>query len=63
MGEHKITDYESHLRAIRTAIAGLAIAVLASGWMIAIENSFGIVLWIFGLIVVGYSFVPTLVDS
>jgi hypothetical protein len=37
--------------------------VLASGWMIAIGNSFGIVLWIFGLIVVVYSFVPTLVDS
>lgn len=63
MEGNKATDYDSHLRAIRTAIAGLAIAVLASGWMIAIGNSLGILLWIFDLIVVVYSFVPTLVDS
>jgi hypothetical protein len=63
MDEHKTTDYDSHLRAIRTAIAGLALAVLAGSEIIAFGDSFGELLLILTILVIAYSFVPTLYNS
>lgn len=51
-------SYEAHLRAIRSAIAALALAVLSASLIIR-GDEFGFWFGIITLLLVVYSFVPT----
>lgn len=55
--------YDAHIRALRTAIAGLAVSVLAAGVIIGSENSSGFMLEVFAIILILLSFVPTLLET
>ena len=62
MGKNSEAPYGAHLRAIRSAIAALAIAVIAVPLIMADEHH-GFVLFLVTLILVLYSFIPTLLHS
>lgn len=54
--------YGPHLRAIRSAVAALAVAVLAAPLLMA-NDHYGFALFLITLVLVLYSFVPTLLHS
>lgn len=51
----------SHVRSIQTSIAAVALAILTAA--VPEETGFWVYLMILTLILVGYSFVPTLIRS
>lgn len=51
----------AHLRAIRTAVAGIGLAILTAA--LTEEGSLGFHLFIATVLVIAYSFVPTALDS
>jgi len=63
MEEDKAIDYSPHLRAIRTAISGLAAAVLAGSIVIGSDYTAGFIWAVFAIVLILLSFVPTLLGT
>ncbi len=63
MAEKGTKVYDAHMRALRTAIAGLAVSVLAAGVIIGSENTSGFMLEVFAIVLILLSFVPTLLET
>ena len=55
-------SYEAHLRAIRSAIVALALAVVAAPFLLE-QETLGLLLLVGTLVAIAYSFVPTLLES
>ena len=62
MGQSDRPPYDAHLRSIRSALAALALAVLAAPLLMADEH-YGFALFLIVIVLVLYSFVPTLLQS
>lgn len=61
MSSDNAAAYGPHLRAIRTTMAALALAVLAAPLLMA-DDHYGFALFLITIVLVGYSFVPTLLN-
>ena len=63
MSEHEHSLLMAHLRSIRTAVVGLALAVIAAGLIISGEGPLDFVFLILSLFVCLYAFVPPLIRT